>query len=217
MTDIHPLAPKTVPADQGTAQQPATEARQQAPPAGGERFEKSAPEQFKTFRQAYNEAPEADKKEIVAREHPVDNYLEAFDSFSHWHVKKYLGFGSESVVFELADPGDEGNVLKTLRGPLLPNEGKRYFDLPVVEQGSIALSNGRRVFYIRVPKAEFTATKADAEDLKREVEKPVPPKTKGNYWFWDYTNPSNVAFYKGKRYLADYRGILEMETPDDSW
>lgn len=118
----------------------------------------------------------------------------AFEFFPH-KAKGHIETGKDAIVIELTNE----RILKILNKPLPVDAGKRFFDIPILEQGSVA--NGR-LQYIVQPKAVVNTSKAAANEFAANVRK-------HGYNFWDF-DPTQLGYYKGSLKLLDYDAVSKL-------
>ena len=84
-----------------------------------------------------------------ARSHPLGRYADALRA-STWRVTAVIAIGGDWIVFKLND----GRVLHICNKILTPELGTRFFDLPMLEHGSLASPGGVQIHYFMQPLAQ---------------------------------------------------------------
>lgn len=126
--------------------------------------------------------------------HDLNAYSKAFEGFNG-RVKKSLGGGADSVVFEMMD----GNILKLTTKSLPKDAGSRGFDQPIIETGS-RTADGVTVNYFVQPKAT-PARPGDLDAVNRVVKE-------NGYLFRDPA-PEQIGRVGEKPYLLDPFAVVK--------
>lgn len=127
----------------------------------------------------------------------VANLPKAFETFPHKAVGP-IENGKDQIVIELT----KDRVLHILKNPMPPEAGKRFFDLPILEKGSVA--DGRLNYFIQ-PKVEVVQSREVANQFAKEVRA-------AGYNFWDF-HPTQLGYYKGQVKLIDYDAVAKLTFP----
>ena len=122
-------------------------------------------------------------------DHPIGRYVDAFAN-SDKRATSLIKVGGDSVVLQL----DNGNVMHITNKILSPQLGTRFFDLPMVERGTVQ-SPGMDVHYFVQPKARTPVSEAAVRDFQTWI------KQQG--WMLSDGGQHQLGVHNGQTLLLD--------------
>ena len=122
--------------------------------------------------------------------HPLSRYAAALNA-SRWLVTALIAVGADSIVFRL----DNGHVLHITNKILTPELGTRFFDLHMLERGSVASSGGQQVHYFVQPEAKTPVSERAMRDFQRRIE--------AHGWMLADRSQRQLGVFEGETKLLD--------------